>query len=111
MPVRTRNNRLLVSVSQERKNGQKYINTTALSSTARRTASRCPGQSKTSRPRSVRLHLEGENYLHLGEVEVFAEGPNQSIALGKPATQFSTSPWGTFHAAAIGNRGCRIRWS
>ncbi len=43
--------------------------------------------------RYVRLGLLGRSYFHLDEVEVFAPGRTQNVALGKPATQSSTSLW------------------
>ena len=48
-----------------------------------------PGQ----QARYVRLQLPGTSYFHLDEVEIYAAGGNDNIALGKPATQSSTSQW------------------
>ncbi|NLY02474.1 MAG: hypothetical protein GXY83_40860 [Rhodopirellula sp.] len=47
--------------------------------------------------RYVRLQLPGKGYFHLDEVETYA-GDGKNIALGKPATQSSTSPWSVRHA-------------
>lgn len=44
--------------------------------------------------RYVRLTLDGTQYLHLDEVEIYAtDDREKNIALGKPATQSSTSQW------------------
>ena len=43
--------------------------------------------------RYLRLGLKGTSYFHLDEVEVYAPGQAQNVALGKPATQSSTSTW------------------
>jgi hypothetical protein len=48
--------------------------------------------------RYVRLQVPGKNYLHLDEVEVYAAGSPANLALGKPATQSSVSPWSARHA-------------
>ncbi|MGL6193454.1 MAG: discoidin domain-containing protein, partial [Thermoguttaceae bacterium] len=46
--------------------------------------------------RFMRLTIDGTSYLHLDEVEVYAkDNPDVNIALGKPATQSSTSQWST----------------
>ena len=45
--------------------------------------------------RYLRLQLPGKSYFHLDEVEVYAGGSN--VALGKPATQSSTSQWSVRH--------------
>jgi Hydrazine synthase alpha subunit middle domain/F5/8 type C domain len=47
--------------------------------------------------RFVRLALTGESYFHLDEVEVYPAGSDRNIALGKPATQSSTSAWSVVH--------------
>ncbi len=51
--------------------------------------------------RFVRLALEGHNYFHLDEVEVYAVGAEQNMALGKPATQSSTSQWSRAHRRGV----------
>ncbi|NLX96889.1 MAG: discoidin domain-containing protein [Rhodopirellula sp.] len=45
--------------------------------------------------RFVRIQLPAKNYLHLDEVEIFTDGGNENVALGKPARQSSnsTSAW------------------
>ncbi len=53
-----------------------------------------------SSARFLRLALPGTDYLHLDEVEVFATGSSDNIALGKPATQSSVSPWSVAHLPA-----------
>jgi len=45
--------------------------------------------------RFVRLQLPGRSYFHLDEVQVFAPGRPENIALGRPATQSSVSQWST----------------
>lgn len=50
--------------------------------------------------RYVRLALPGQSYFHLDEVEIYPAGSQQNIALGKPATQSSTSLWSANHGAA-----------
>ena len=47
--------------------------------------------------RFVRLALNGTSYFHLDEVEVYASGSTNNIALGKPATQSSVSQWSVAH--------------
>jgi hypothetical protein len=47
--------------------------------------------------RYVRLQLPGTSYFHLDEVEIYARGSAQNIALNKPATQSSTSQWSVRH--------------
>ncbi|MCL2346648.1 MAG: discoidin domain-containing protein [Planctomycetaceae bacterium] len=49
------------------------------------------------RARFLRFTLEGTQYLHLDEVEMFAPGSNVNIAIGKKATQSSTSQWSVRH--------------
>ena len=55
---------------------------------------------KGATARYLRLQLPGTSYFHLDEVEVFAEGAPDNVAVGKPATQSSTSEWSAAHAAA-----------
>jgi hypothetical protein len=43
--------------------------------------------------RFVRLQLPARDYFHLDEVEIYARGSDENIALNKPATQSSTSQW------------------
>ncbi len=50
-----------------------------------------------AKARYVRLGLAGRSYFHLDEVEVYAVGDAANIALKKPATQSSTSPWSVAH--------------
>lgn len=45
--------------------------------------------------RYVRLQLPRRGYLHLAEVQVFAPGETNNLALRRPATQSSSSPWST----------------
>jgi hypothetical protein len=66
--------------------------------------------------RYVRLQIRITSYFHLDEVEIYSGGKN--VALGKPATQSSTSQWSVRHAtaaagprhdvAAIVERGLRL---
>ena len=51
--------------------------------------------------RYVRLQLPIKSYFHLDEVEIFAAGGNQNVALGKSATQSSTSRWSVRHEDAV----------
>jgi len=53
-----------------------------------------------ARARYVRLQLPGTSYFHLDEVEIYATDGDQNVALGKPATQSSTSQWSVRHAQA-----------
>ncbi len=59
---------------------------------------------KSERARFLRIRLNGTNYFHLDEVEVYGpEDATANLALGRPADQSSTSPWSDRHAApAIG---------
>ena len=50
--------------------------------------------------RYVRLQLPGNSYFHLDEVEIYTTGNPKNVALGRPATQSSTSRWSTRHAPA-----------
>ncbi len=52
-----------------------------------------------ARARYVRLTLSGTSYFHLDEVEIYAPD-DKNVALGKPATQSSTSQWSARHAPA-----------
>jgi len=47
--------------------------------------------------RFIRLALAGRSYFHLDEVEVYTVGEDRNLALGKPATQSSTSEWSARH--------------
>jgi hypothetical protein len=49
----------------------------------------------------VRLALKGTSYFHLDEVEVYAAENEQNVALGKPATQSSTSQWSATHNVVV----------
>ncbi|MFH1919176.1 MAG: discoidin domain-containing protein [Planctomycetota bacterium] len=53
-----------------------------------------------AKARFLRIQLPGQTYLHLDEVEVYALGGEQNVALKKPATQSSASPWSTKSAEA-----------
>lgn len=47
--------------------------------------------------RFVRLQLPGRDFLHLDEVEVFGSAsPDTNLALNRPATESSSSPWSTY---------------
>lgn len=50
--------------------------------------------------RYVRLQIPETQYFHLDEVEVYPTGGDRNIALGRPATQSSTSQWSARHTAA-----------
>ena len=50
---------------------------------------------KGIKARFLRIQLPGNTYLHLDEVEVYQSSVRRNIALGKPATQSSASPWST----------------
>lgn len=47
--------------------------------------------------RFVRLQLPTTDYLHLDEVEVYASGRDENVALHRAAEQSSTSPWSVRH--------------
>ena len=47
--------------------------------------------------RFLRLALQGTSYFHLDEVEAYAVGGGDNVALGKPATQSSVSEWSVRH--------------
>ena len=47
--------------------------------------------------RYVRLQQPGRDYFHLDEVEIYAKSIEGNVALGKPATQSSTSQWSKRH--------------
>jgi hypothetical protein len=50
--------------------------------------------------RYVRLALDGTQYLHLDEVQIYSESGEDAmnVALGRPATQSSVSQWSASHA-------------
>ena len=50
---------------------------------------------KGVKARFLRIQLPGDTYLHLDEVEVYQSGGRRNVALRKPATQSSASPWST----------------
>jgi len=55
--------------------------------------------------RYVRLLQPGKNWFHLDEVEIYSAG-GRNIALGKPATQSSTSQWSARHdKVAVATQG------
>lgn len=64
----------------------------------------CVGESA----RFVRLQLPGNNCLHLDEVEIYAAGKTDNIALGMPATQSSTCEWSTRKASASNHFPTRL---
>jgi len=49
--------------------------------------------------RYVRVQLSAKQYLHLNEVQVYAAGSPENVALHKPATQSSLSEWSSEHVA------------
>ncbi|MFV1964890.1 MAG: discoidin domain-containing protein [Pirellulaceae bacterium] len=51
--------------------------------------------------RHVRLQLPGKNYFHLDEVEIYGVGSDKNVALHRPATQSSTSPWSVHHGTPV----------
>ncbi|MBI4585773.1 MAG: discoidin domain-containing protein [Planctomycetes bacterium] len=52
--------------------------------------------------RFVRIQLPGRVYLHLDEVEVYAAGDRAgNLALGRPCSQSSTSPWSSRKRSAL----------
>jgi hypothetical protein len=55
--------------------------------------------------RYVRVQLPGEGCLHLDDVEVYAVGDNRNLALGRPATQSSSSAWSVDHLMARSGLG------
>ena len=52
---------------------------------------------QNAQARYLRLQLPSKSYFHLDEVEIYATGSNDNIALGKPATQSSASQWSKPH--------------
>ena len=57
---------------------------------------------KGAEARFVRVQLPRKGYLHLNEVQVFAEGGAENVALGKAALQSSVSQWSQSHTAKAG---------
>ena len=51
--------------------------------------------------RYVRIVQPGKNWFHLDEVEIYAPGDGKNVALGKPATQSSTSQWSVNHREVV----------
>jgi hypothetical protein len=60
------------------------------------------------RGRYVRLQRAGKDYLHLDEVEVYAKGSEKNIALGKAATQSSSSEWSSYSVNSGAHRISRL---
>lgn len=65
--------------------------------------------------RYLRLQQPGRDYFHLDEVEIYARGIDGNVALGKPATQSSTSQWSkrrhgrtTYDPTGIVGRGLKL---
>jgi len=54
-----------------------------------------------ARARYVRLALNGRSYFHLDEVQIYASDSDKNVALGKPATQSSTSQWSAKHTKVV----------
>lgn len=54
--------------------------------------------------RYVRLQLPGKSYFHLDEVEIYSRDNARNVALGKPATQSSTSQWSAIHQSLTHRR-------
>ncbi len=52
--------------------------------------------------RYVRVQLPSTDYFHLDEVEVYAVGNSENIALHRPANQSSTSQWSANHESKAG---------
>lgn len=97
-----RNNRILVSVSQDGKEWTKIYQHNGTVFYGQTDGKPLVVPAQGVRARYIRLHLEGENFLHLDEVEVFAEGSDKNIALGKPAVQSSVSQWSARHTPCDG---------
>jgi len=51
--------------------------------------------------RFLRVQLSAKEYLHLNEVQVYAVGGTEDVALRKPARQSSVSQWSTDHLHAV----------
>ncbi len=69
--------------------------------------------------RYLRLQHPGTSYFHLDEVEIYPAGDARNVALGKPATQSSTSQWSKrsrvratpareYHVAVVIQRGRKL---
>ncbi|MCS7304285.1 MAG: discoidin domain-containing protein [Thermoguttaceae bacterium] len=97
-----RNSHILISISQDAKDWKKIYQHHGTVFYGQTDGKPLVVAGQGIQARYVRVHLEGENYLHLDEVEVFAEGADKNIALGKPATQSSTSQWSSRHALGPG---------
>ena len=63
---------------------------------------------QNAQARYVRLQLPQKSYFHLDEVEIYAPGSNNNIALGKPATQSSVSQWSKPHFQKQHHNSLRI---
>lgn len=86
--------RIQVLLSEDGQNFQRaYLHDGAVFSGA--TPLRIDLHSKPAR--YVRLTAESGTYFHLDEVEVFAPGARENLALRKPATQSSVSQWSARH--------------
>ena len=62
---------------------------------------------KGATARYIRLQLPSDSMFHLDEVEVYAVGANNNAALGKPATQSSTSQWSVPHGSNLAAAAAR----
>jgi hypothetical protein len=98
-----RNNRIMVLLSDDAKTfrqAYQHDGTTFLGYADKKPLS-VPLQGAAAR--YVRLQLPGKSYFHLDEVEVYAVGEGRNVALGRPATQSSTSEWSVAHAGRRGD--------
>jgi hypothetical protein len=86
-----RASQLKVSVSLDGKSYEDIFQNTGKSFGTGDAALLVPCAGKAAR--FLRLQLPGKSYFHLNEVQVFAVGRNENIALKKPATQSSVSQW------------------
>ena len=75
----------------------KSTSTTAPSFSDSRTASLLSVPLDGHAARFVRLQLPATDYLHLDEVEIYAAGRDENVALHRPANQSSTSQWSVRH--------------
>ena len=96
-----RNARILVLLSDDAKNfrqAYQHDGTTFYGQTDKKPLSVAMNGAKA---RYVRLQLPGTSYFHLDEVEIYPTGAADNIALGKPATQSSTSQWSARHTRIV----------
>ncbi len=92
-----RNSRLMVLISDEAKNFRQVYQHNGTTFYGYTDKKPLVIELSDTEARYIRLQLPGKSYFHLDEVEIYSQGSKENIALGKPASQSSTSQWSVQH--------------